>query len=93
MRARSKIRVVNGHETKTLERLIAKPHYRGSYIFEDAELVSVRMGESTVTLNKPIYLGQAILDLSKTLMYDFHYGFHLGQTQVRQQGQVTIHGY
>ena len=75
VRARSKIRIVNGHETKTLARLIAKPHYRGSYIFEDSGLVSLRMGESTVTLNKPNYLGQTILDLSKALMYDFHYGY------------------
>ena len=33
------------------------------------------MGKSTVVLNKPIYLGQAILDISKTIMYDFHYGY------------------
>ena len=75
VRERAKIKIVNEQETKTLERLIAKPYYRGSYIFEDSELVSVRMGESTVMLNKPIYLGQAILDLSKTLMYEFHYGY------------------
>ena len=38
-------------------------------------MVSVSMGESKVTLNKLIYLGQAILDLSKALMYNFHYGY------------------
>ena len=33
------------------------------------------MGESTARLNKPIYLGQTILDLSQTLMYKFHYEY------------------
>ena len=75
VRERSKIKFVNGSETGTTERLIVKPYYRGSFIFEDSELVSVRMGESTVTLNKPIYLGQSILDLSKTVMYDFHHRY------------------
>ena len=75
VRERSKIKIVNGQETEKLERLIAKPYYRGVFVFEDSNLVSVRVGESTVTLNKPIYLEQAILDLSKTLMYNFHYGY------------------
>ena len=66
-RDRAKIKVVNGKKTEALEKLIAKPNYRGPFIFEDSELVSVRIGESTVMLNKPIYLGQAILDISKTL--------------------------
>ena len=75
VRERSKIKIVNGQDTEKLERLIARPNYRGSFVFENSELVSMSMGESKVTLNKPIYLGQAILDLSKTLMYDFHYRY------------------
>ena len=33
------------------------------------------MGKREVAMNKPVYLGQAILDLSKTLMYEFHYHY------------------
>ena len=39
------------------------------------DLVSLRMGKSTVQLNKPKYLGQTILDVSKVLMYEFHYDY------------------
>ena len=33
------------------------------------------MGKIKVAMKKPVYLGQAILDLSKTLMYEFHYDY------------------
>ena len=33
--------------------------------------------EIEVVMNKPVYLGQAILDLSKIVMYEFHYSYML----------------
>jgi hypothetical protein len=45
-------------------------------IFDD-ELVGVHIQKTKITLNKPVYLGQTILDDSKFLMYDFHYNFML----------------
>ena len=33
------------------------------------------MGKIKVVMKKPAYLGQAILDLSKILMYEFHYDY------------------
>jgi hypothetical protein len=45
-------------------------------IFNDS-LVGVHIQKLEVKLNKPMYLGQCILDDSKFLMYDFHYNFML----------------
>ena len=33
------------------------------------------MGKIKVVMNKPVYLGQAISDLSKIVMYEFHYDY------------------
>ena len=33
------------------------------------------MGKIKVVMNKPVYLGQAILDLSEMIMYEFHYDY------------------
>ena len=33
------------------------------------------MGKIKVVMNKPVYLGQTILDLSKIIMYEFHYDY------------------
>ena len=39
------------------------------------ELFAVEIGKAEIKMNKPVYLGQAILDLSKTLMYEFHHDY------------------
>ena len=33
------------------------------------------MGKTKIAMNEPVYLGQVILDLTKTLMYEFHYDY------------------
>ena len=44
-----------------------------SKIMFNENLVAVHMHKDTLKLNRPIYVGMSILDLSKHLMYDFYY--------------------
>ena len=54
--------------------LVSEPNYHTSkYISED--LMIIEMKKVWVKMNIPIYLGQAILDISKTLMYEFWYDY------------------
>ena len=55
-------------------RLSTKPNFDRVTIF-DRNLIAVHMKKTEVYFNKPIYVRQAILDLSKTLMFDFHYDY------------------
>ena len=41
----------------------------------DNSFVAIRKNKVTLTINKPAYVGICILDLSKLLMYEFHYGY------------------
>ena len=47
--------------------------YSTKYISKD--LLIMEMKKREVYMDKPIYLGQAILDISKTLMYEFWYDY------------------
>jgi hypothetical protein len=55
-----------------LLKLVASPCFQSHKIMNENLIVVKRMKE-VLTLNKPCYVGMSILDLSKTLMYDFHY--------------------
>ena len=59
---------------KKLDKLTSKPTYVSSKIFNE-NLMAVHKIKETLTLNRPAYVGMCILDLSKTLMYDFHYNY------------------
>ena len=72
IRKRVDVRLVTD-ENKLLK-WTSKPTYVSSKIFND-NLVAVHKIKETLTLNKPAYVGMCILDLSKTLMYDFHYTY------------------
>ena len=55
-------------------KLASESNYHSTkYISKDLLVMEIRKTE--VRINKPIYLGQAILDLSKTLMYEFWYDY------------------
>ena len=72
IRKRQNIHLVDNR--KTAISLSNKPNYDRCTIF-DKNLIAVHMKNTEVYFNKPVYVGQAILDLSKTLMFDFHYNY------------------
>ena len=66
------IKIVTTNERRS--KLASEPNYHSTkYISKD--LLIMEMKKTEVKMNKPIYLGQAILDISKTLMYEFWYDY------------------
>ena len=59
---------------KKAAKLTSRPNFERATIF-DRNLIAVHMKRTEVYFNKPVYVGQAILDLSKTLMFNFHYTY------------------
>ena len=72
IRNRVDIKLVN--DKKRAEKLSAKPNFKHCNIFSE-DLVAIHMKKTKLVFSKPVYLGMSILDLSKTLMYDFHYNY------------------
>ena len=72
IRKRQNIKLID--DRKQAVKLSSKPNFDRCTIF-DKHLIAVHMLNTEVYFNKPVYVGQAILDLSKTLMFNFHYNY------------------
>ena len=55
-------------------KLVSEPNYHTSKKFSE-NLLAIEMKKTKVKMNKPVYLGQPILDISKTLMHEFWYAY------------------
>ena len=72
IRKRQNVFLVDNREKAA--KLTCRPNFDRATIF-DRNLVAIHLKKTEVYFNKPVYVGQAILDLSKLLMFDFHYNY------------------
>ena len=59
---------------KQRKRLVLETNYHSHKKFSE-NVMAIEMKKTKVKMTKPIYLGMSMLDISKTLMYEFWYGY------------------
>ena len=72
LRKHRNIKLVTTDEKRS--KLISEPNYHAAKRFSE-NLLAIEMGKTKVKMNKPVYLGMSILDISKMLMYKFWYDY------------------
>ncbi|GFR01289.1 gastrula zinc finger protein XlCGF57.1 [Trichonephila clavata] len=70
VRKHSNVQLVTSE--KQAKKLVAAPTFKRFKIITESLVVLEKL-KSCITLNRPIYIGFVILELSKVLMYNFHY--------------------
>ena len=60
---------------RKLNSFISKPNYKEPVRITNSKINIFQFTKTKIYYNKPIYVGAQILDLSKTLMYQFHYEY------------------
>ena len=70
LRKRINVRLVNN--AKVFLKYTSRPTYATHKLF-DKDYAAIHETKPVLVLNKPIYVGFTVLDLSKWNMYDFHY--------------------
>ena len=74
IRKRMYVKLINGK--KVYLKYVNKPNFISQKII-DKNFVAVHCSKKVLTLNKPVYVGFTILELSKLKMYQFHYDYVL----------------
>ena len=74
IRKRINVKLIN--DSKEYLKCVSKPNFISQKIFEK-NFIAVHHIKTLLTLNKPIYVGFCISELSKLLMYQFHYDYGL----------------
>ena len=59
---------------KRRNQLVSEPNYHATKWFSE-DLLGIEMEKIKVKFNKPVYLGLSILEISKTLMYEFWHDY------------------
>ena len=59
---------------KRKKQLVSEPNYHSCKTFSD-HLMEIENKKKRVKMNKPLYLGMSISDISKVLMYEFWYDY------------------
>ena len=72
VRKQRDIKLVTTNEKRN--KLVLEPNYHTTKSFSENLLV-IEIKKTKVKMNKPVYLGMSILDISKTLMYEFWYDY------------------
>ena len=74
------VKLIN--DKKMYLKIVNRPNFISQKII-DKNFVAVHCSKKVLTLNKPVYVGFCILELSKLLMYQFHYDYVLKNFDVK----------
>ena len=72
LRKHRDIKLVTTDEKRS--KLISEPTYHTTKRFSE-NVLAIEMKKTKVKMNKPVYLGMSILDISKTFIYKFWYDY------------------
>ena len=89
IRKHRNIKLVTSRESYL--KTVMKPNFKSGVLFGE-NLMGCKMSKIKVVMNKPDYLGQAILDLSKIMMYEFHYNY-MKQKYNNDKTSALLHGH